>query len=444
VNAIMPISDPIGTYHYRLVAYNSAGTSYGADKSFTNDTDADLMPDDWERNYFGDLSHDGTADEDADELTDLQEYQHGTDPTEWDTDSDLMPDGWEVAYGLDPLVDDADGDLDGDGVSNLDEYNAGTDPSEYTENFSPDDPILVWPPNGETDVSLTPTLETDEFYDLDGNAHAATDWQISTDEANFSDYLVLDVSCDTHLTSLTVPQLILSVSDVIPTYYWRVRFHDDGDAKSEWSEISSFTTIIAASSDDTDKDGVPDEQEITDPEVDLDEDGNSDMGQADMKCVNTVVGDGQIAVKAGANVASIDSIESIDPAAIADTVNKPDDMALGLIAFKITVINPDDPATVVVYMSEPAAADAKWYKYDQVNGWQDYSTHAAFSADKRSVTLELLDGDYGDAGGLKNGVIIDPSGAGTVTAPAPGPAPAGGGGGGGGCFIDTAASEFRR
>ena len=253
---------------------------------------------------------------------------------------------------------------------------------------------------------------------------------------------MLDVSCDTNLTSLVVPEFILNV-DI--TYYWRARFHDDGDAKSEWSLISSFTTIDAASSDDTDQNGVTDEQEITDPEVDLDEDGNPDMSQGGMLCVNTVVGDGQIAVKADANVASVDSIESIDPATIADTVNKPDDMPLGLISFKITVNDSNFPATVVVYMSEPAAAGAKWYKYDPVNGWQDYSAHATFSGDRRSVTLELQDGAYGDADGLKNLFIIDPSGAGTVTAPAPGPAPApAGGGGGGGCFIDTAGSEFRR
>jgi len=346
-----------------------------------------------------------------------------------------MPDGWEVYYGLNPLNDaDANEDPDGDGLTNLQEYDRGTNPREYTDNFSPDKPDLYLPGDGEIEVSLTPTLETNEFYDPDGDNHAATDWQISTDEANFSDNLVLDVSCDTHLTSLMVPEFILNVET---TYYWQVRFHDDRDAKSEWSEVSSFTTIDALASDDTDQNGVPDEQEITDPEVDLDEDQNPDMSQADMKCANTVVGDGQIAVKQGTNVSSVDSIRSIDPATIADTHNKPDEMPLGLISFRLSVDNPGDTAEVTVYLSEPAPTDAKWYKYDPVNGWQDYSAHAPFTT-THSVTLELQDGGFGDADGIANATIIDPSGLGTsATPPAPPPPAEGGGGGGGGCFIAT-------
>lgn len=45
-----------------------------------SDTDQDGLPDDWERTYFGDLSHDGTLDSDGDGLTDLQEYLAGTNP----------------------------------------------------------------------------------------------------------------------------------------------------------------------------------------------------------------------------------------------------------------------------------------------------------------------------------------------------------------------------
>jgi hypothetical protein len=44
------------------------------------DSDHDGMDDDWEMTYFGNLSHDGTADTDGDGLTDYQEFLAGTNP----------------------------------------------------------------------------------------------------------------------------------------------------------------------------------------------------------------------------------------------------------------------------------------------------------------------------------------------------------------------------
>jgi hypothetical protein len=103
------------------------------------DSDNDMMPDEWENTYFGDLSHDGSTDSDSDGLTDLEEYQNNTDPTIADTDDDGMPDGWEVQYGLDPLVDDGSGDADGDGYTNLEEYHSGTQPNYPDDIYEDDD-----------------------------------------------------------------------------------------------------------------------------------------------------------------------------------------------------------------------------------------------------------------------------------------------------------------
>jgi Leucine-rich repeat (LRR) protein len=99
------------------------------------DTDNDGLGDEWEIEYFSDLSHNGTADYDNDGLTDLQEYQNGTNPTLKDTDGDGMPDGWEVQHGLNPLVNDTSADPDGDGYTNLQEYNEGGDPSSSDTPF---------------------------------------------------------------------------------------------------------------------------------------------------------------------------------------------------------------------------------------------------------------------------------------------------------------------
>jgi hypothetical protein len=54
-----------------------------------------------------------------------------------------MPDGWELQYGLDPLnPSDAAQDLDGDGLTNLEEYQLGTDPT------SPFNAFTLLSPNG--------------------------------------------------------------------------------------------------------------------------------------------------------------------------------------------------------------------------------------------------------------------------------------------------------
>ncbi len=159
VSAVIPISDPTATYHYRLVARNNPfgttwWTTYGQDMTFTNDTDADSMPDDWEQQIIDDDPGDKITriedvlpddDFDWDELTNQEEYQHATLPTDSDTDDDDLPDGWEVSYGLDPLDPAGDqgggGDIDSDGWLNREEYIGGTDPRDDT--FPPPTPPQV-------------------------------------------------------------------------------------------------------------------------------------------------------------------------------------------------------------------------------------------------------------------------------------------------------------
>lgn len=118
------------------------------------DTDADGLYDGWELAHGLDPNNanDAGQDNDDDGLSNLEEYQHGTDladsdsdddaasdsveitagsnPLDADTDDDAMPDGWELQYGLDANNNDAAVDTDGDGVSNLDEYAFGSIPND--------------------------------------------------------------------------------------------------------------------------------------------------------------------------------------------------------------------------------------------------------------------------------------------------------------------------
>jgi subtilisin-like proprotein convertase family protein len=398
-----------------------------------NDNDTDGMPDDWEAAYGVD---DPGKDPDSDGLINSQELDTDTAPNDADTDDDGMPDGWEVQYGLDPLADDASDDLDGDGYTNLEEYIDGTDPTQEPDNYPPDQPILISPENGENNVSLTPELRADRFSDPDGDGtHLKTEWQISLD-GGFSS-LVLDVETNEHLTSFDVQELILNIAT---TYYWRAKFYDDDDGESEWSETYSFTTV-AVSAEDADGNGIPDSQEVDDS-VDLDANGTPDNEQENIKSVNTVVEGVQIGVEASENV-EIEAVQSVDPDNVSDTENRPENMPFGLITFKLTLEAAGDTVTVTVYFSEVVETGAEWYKYDTLNGWQNYTDHATFSNDRLSVVLEIEDGGFGDADGAENGIIIDPSGVAASDRTddsdggegAAGGTQADSGGGGGGCFV---------
>ncbi|MDO9541336.1 MAG: hypothetical protein Q7J98_03320 [Kiritimatiellia bacterium] len=93
------------------------------------DSDSDGMSDWWEAAHgLNPYEDDAGLDPDDDGLTNLQEYQNGTDPNDADTDDDGIPDGWEVEHGLNPLVNDASLDPDNDGLTNLQEYQEGTNP----------------------------------------------------------------------------------------------------------------------------------------------------------------------------------------------------------------------------------------------------------------------------------------------------------------------------
>lgn len=100
----------------------------------SNDSDADGLPDDFERSFpcLDPAVADSGADPDGDGRSNQQELQAGTDPCLADTDGDGLTDGQEAAIGSNPTLPDSDldglldgaepnptGDGDGDGRINV-------------------------------------------------------------------------------------------------------------------------------------------------------------------------------------------------------------------------------------------------------------------------------------------------------------------------------------
>ena len=104
---------------------------------------------------------------------------------------------------------------------------------------------------------------------------------------------------------------------------------------------------------------------------------------------------------------------------------------------------------MTLHLSGTAPADSTWFKYDPVDDtWYDYSAYIEFSADRKIVYLTLVDGGFGDADGIENGIIVDPLGLGVLPSyPAAAAEAVDAGssswGGGSGCFISTTAFDFR-
>lgn len=112
------------------------------DPNDPNDDDVDGLWDHWEYHYFGDTNLcDANSDPDGDELTNRQEQNPnlGTHPgrTSQDRDQDGLPDVWEIRWfgNCDP---DTHGNPDGDCLDNLDEYELGSDPTISMGDFNCD------------------------------------------------------------------------------------------------------------------------------------------------------------------------------------------------------------------------------------------------------------------------------------------------------------------
>ncbi|MEE4112268.1 MAG: fibronectin type III domain-containing protein, partial [Desulfobacteraceae bacterium] len=313
-------------------------------------------------------------------------------PPLMDNDGDGIPDDWEVRFGMDPRADDADGDIDLDGIGNRDEFRAGMAPDDPGRGEAPLPPELLFP-ESHAQVECNPLLDAGVFSDLDGDAHIATQWQV---EDSATGDVLMDVVTDRWLNLLRVPMLLLNGDGA---YGWRARFFDSGGRASAWSARAYFTT--QAADNDLDGNGINDDQEggVRHAQV------TRSVASPTVACEPT-----DLVVASEAVVAEIEQMASIDPLELEIDETTPDRLPSAMLAYKLVLHQPGQRALVTIRLSDPAPAGATWIKYDAVNGWRDYSHHAAISADRRSVTVEVKDGGYGDADGVANGIIIDPSG----------------------------------
>jgi hypothetical protein len=357
-----------------------------------------------------DSDGDGVVDEldafpsDPDEWIDIDNDGVGNN-ADLDDDNDGMPDSWEIEHGLDPLRDDSQEDLDGDGISNIDEFENEGNPALTPGNQAPNAPELSEPADAAI-VGSTPSLTTQSYMDPDGDAHARTRFQIASN-SDFS-MLVLDrIIARNQLTSFTVLELIL---DTDTTYFWRARYIDSRNGHSAWSAVKSFTTHDAIDAGDEDGNGLLDAQEVG-LTVDLDGDGTPDALQDGLLCVSTSdTLNPYVAVKQVKDDAQVVALRALTLSGLGLASTQPQHMT-GLISFKLYLEPGVTTASITVLFSDPAPENAEWYKFNSDEGWQTYQ-NVAFSEDRKSMTILLEDGGAGDQDGVRNGVIVDPSGLG--------------------------------
>lgn len=154
------------TDHGALVISDSIRRQDGATViDLEGDSDADGMPNWWERYYR--LDHvdpaDATADSDGDSLDNLAEFEAGTNPNRRDTDGDSLDDAFELAQsGTDPTNADSDDDGLNDGLE-LNVY--ATDPlSEDTDRDGVSDGKEVFEFGTDpTDPASRPVVISDYF-----------------------------------------------------------------------------------------------------------------------------------------------------------------------------------------------------------------------------------------------------------------------------------------
>lgn len=115
-------------------------------------------------------------------------------------------------------------------------YGPWSEPTSFTAVAKPSTPALTAPAEGDTSVSLVPTLRSSGFaISSPGISHLSSQWQIATN-SSFSN-VVIDSGEVNSLTSFAVTAGVLKAAT---SYFARVRHKGIGTDYSDWSTVVGF------------------------------------------------------------------------------------------------------------------------------------------------------------------------------------------------------------
>ncbi len=342
-----------------------------------------------------------------------------------DDDNDGMPNIWEISHGLNSKdLGDAGQDPDGDGLDNLGEFEMGHDP--FSKEIGLGRAVILQPVNDVLCIDFSEKFIANYASGVSKEIHTQTVWQIA--QTSSFDSLDLDITSSGSLTELSIPETVLKPNS---TYIVRARYIDGvglSDRYWPWSYPVTFYTCGLPGGDEN-WNQIPDDQE---PD-------NLLVGEM---AVTLPDNSGTIYFDTASNAKTIEALTRVPGTDIPVQDVSPGELVWGMFAFRVIPENSNQPLVLNIQCSKPLPHNAVWYKYDGVNGWHDYSEFVTFSEDRTSLAIELMDGGLGDADGVANGVIVDPSG---PVVPASGDDPveveSNSGSGGGGCFISSISAD---
>ena len=243
--------------------------------SAASDTDGDGLDDDWELQFFGDLSETAQGDFDGDGFSNAIEFNLGSSPSSasgtpeagLDTDADGLRDAWESEH-FGGLYMDRTQDFDNDGLSNGQEHDAGTDPGQFID--SDDDGLDDnWEIQYFGDLARTAAQDSDgdglsNFAEFTGTTNPTVIEDVDADglpdfwELQYFGHLDQTGSQDFDADGISnADEYALPSSPVEPFVYDPTNTVDvDNDGLPDGWEILYFSSLSRNDTGDEDQDGI--------------------------------------------------------------------------------------------------------------------------------------------------------------------------------------------